>query len=196
MPQAVGLRALMVMAWMPEFLCLNLMPEVLCLNALCRHMCLAESNPNRLAQQDSSSAAMEKGMRMHHRPFLSLLIRFLLLPYLSLSLSLFPSLAIYPRLPQLAPRFPDPRPSFSHSPGLLSMTAAGVSHPSSPRLPSPPPFTEVQIGPKSPLIGDTLGKDAEELLGASPADERRIRPGTKALDMAAGPPLIPLSQVC
>ncbi|CAL5869769.1 uncharacterized protein PFLUO_LOCUS3999 [Penicillium psychrofluorescens] len=79
------------------------------------------------------------------------------------------------------------------------MTAAGVSPSSSPRLPSPPPFTEVQIGPRSPSIGDSFGKDADNLLGSSPGDDdgstRRIRPGTKAGDMAFGPPLIPLSQL-
>ncbi|KAG2413259.1 hypothetical protein HFD88_002448 [Aspergillus terreus] len=79
------------------------------------------------------------------------------------------------------------------------MAAAGVTQSSSPRLPSPPPFTEVQIGPKSPSVGESFGKDAEEILGASAnaddASTRRIRPGTKAVDMAAGPPLIPLSQV-
>ncbi|KAK1139637.1 hypothetical protein N8T08_000574 [Aspergillus melleus] len=79
------------------------------------------------------------------------------------------------------------------------MAAAGVTHPSSPRLPSPPPFTEVQIGPKSPSVGESIGKDAEHYLGASHgADDgstRRIRPGTKAVDMAVGPPLIPLSQL-
>lgn len=75
------------------------------------------------------------------------------------------------------------------------MTAAGVSQASSPRLPSPPPFTEVQIGPKSP----SFAKDAEKVLGASLEQDdgstRRIRPGTKAADMAFGPPLIPLHQV-
>ncbi|GMF77971.1 unnamed protein product [Aspergillus oryzae] len=79
------------------------------------------------------------------------------------------------------------------------MAAAGASQASSPRLPSPPPFTEVQIGPKSPSVGESFGQDAEQLLGASHgADDgstRRIRPGTKSVDMAVGPPLIPLSQV-
>ncbi|KAJ5646040.1 hypothetical protein N7490_002412 [Penicillium lividum] len=75
----------------------------------------------------------------------------------------------------------------------------GVSPSSSPRLPSPPPFTEVQIGPQSPSIGETFGKDGEQLLGAAAGEDvgstRRIRPGTKAADMAFGPPLIPLSQL-
>ncbi|GFF40904.1 MOB-like protein phocein [Aspergillus udagawae] len=79
------------------------------------------------------------------------------------------------------------------------MTAAGASPSSSPRLPSPPPFTEVQIGPKSPSVGDSFGKETQEFLAASKrnddASSRRIRPGTKAADMAVGPPLIPLSQL-
>jgi len=73
-----------------------------------------------------------------------------------------------------------------------------VSPSSSPRLPSPPPFTEVQIGPKSPTVGDSPGKG--KLLGGSTKPDdgstRRIRPGTKAADMASGPPLVPLAQVC
>ncbi|KAI1914141.1 hypothetical protein LOZ53_002015 [Ophidiomyces ophidiicola] len=63
---------------------------------------------------------------------------------------------------------------------------------SSPRLPSPPPFPEVQIEPKSSTTD-------ESLIGVLPAQDgdstRRIRPGTKAVDMASGPPLIPLSQL-
>ncbi|EAW14033.1 Mob1 family protein [Aspergillus clavatus NRRL 1] len=79
------------------------------------------------------------------------------------------------------------------------MAAASVSPSSSPRLPSPPPFTEVQIGPISPSVGESFGKETEEFLAASKqsddASTRRIRPGTKAADMAVGPPLIPLSQL-
>ncbi|CAG7924981.1 unnamed protein product [Penicillium olsonii] len=77
------------------------------------------------------------------------------------------------------------------------MTAAGVSPSSSPRLPSPPPLTEVQIGPQSPSIGEPFGTDAELLVGGAGDDgsTRRIRPGTRAADMAFGPPLIPLSQL-
>ena len=77
-----------------------------------------------------------------------------------------------------------------------SPARSGVSPSSSPRLPSPPPFTEVQIGPKSPNVGDA---DQENQLGdAARLQEgarRRIRPGTKAADMATGPPLVPLVQV-
>lgn len=79
------------------------------------------------------------------------------------------------------------------------MSTSGASPSSSPRLPSPPPFTEVQIGPKSPTVSDGFGPTSEELLGVpqgqDDASARRIRPGTKSLDMASGPPLIPLSQV-
>ncbi|KAL6232964.1 hypothetical protein BDW75DRAFT_216446 [Aspergillus navahoensis] len=80
------------------------------------------------------------------------------------------------------------------------MTAAGVSPSSSPRLPSPPPFTEVQIAPQSPSVGESFGAEADlQLLGVSPgADDgpiRRIRPGSKSSEMAAGPPLVPLPQL-
>ena len=72
----------------------------------------------------------------------------------------------------------------------------GVSPSSSPRLPSPPPFTEVQIGPKSPSVSDR-GEDKlfDNELKHDHGATRRIRPGTKAEEMASGPPLIPLSQV-
>ena len=70
---------------------------------------------------------------------------------------------------------------------------------SSPRLPSPPPFPESQIGPHSPnpaISGDSMS-------GASDADPapyeaaamRRVRPGTKAAEISTGPPLVPLSEV-
>src|SRR5438045_4709004 len=69
--------------------------------------------------------------------------------------------------------------------------------PSSPRLPSPPPPTEIQIGPKSPSIGDTSGAQEtaieQGILDANAA--RRIHPGTKATEMAPGPPLVPLVEV-
>ncbi|KAJ5780233.1 hypothetical protein N7457_005393 [Penicillium paradoxum] len=78
------------------------------------------------------------------------------------------------------------------------MTAAGVSPSSSPRLPSPPPFTEVQIGPQSPSVGESFGQDSDLLgvpMGEDEGSTRRIRPGTKSADMAFGPPLIPLAQL-
>lgn len=78
-------------------------------------------------------------------------------------------------------------------------TAAGSVYPStSPRLPSPPPFPEVQLGPKSPNPG-SAGRSALQDINDAPfldgGATRRIRPGTKAVDMASGPPLIPLSEV-
>ncbi|OJJ58883.1 hypothetical protein ASPSYDRAFT_152333 [Aspergillus sydowii CBS 593.65] len=81
------------------------------------------------------------------------------------------------------------------------MAAAGVSSPSSsPRLPSPPPFTEVQFAPQSPSVGESFGADAEsQRLGVSPGVDtgplRRIRPGSKSNEMASGPPLIPLKDL-
>ncbi|KAF7900577.1 uncharacterized protein EAF01_007879 [Botrytis porri] len=69
--------------------------------------------------------------------------------------------------------------------------------PSSPRLPSPPPPTEIQIGPKSPSLG-SASSNQEQMVEQSIIEtnaSRRIHPGTKAADMAAGPPLIPLSEL-
>jgi hypothetical protein len=86
--------------------------------------------------------------------------------------------------------------------GAPKMTASsprpqrsGVSPSSSPRLPSPPPFTEVQIGPKSPTIGEGPESQLGEANKQDDGSTRRIRPGTKAADMASGPPLIPLAEV-
>lgn len=72
----------------------------------------------------------------------------------------------------------------------------GVSPSSSPRLPSPPPYTEVQIGPKSPTVGDVgidfqLGDTTQPDEGAS----RRIRRGARAAEMASGPPVVDLDRV-
>ncbi|OBT66219.1 hypothetical protein VE03_04384 [Pseudogymnoascus sp. 23342-1-I1] len=69
--------------------------------------------------------------------------------------------------------------------------------PSSPRLPSPPPPTEIQIGPKSPSIQDS-NNSQENAMEQSIIDSnssRRIHPGTKGADMAAGPPLVPLMEL-
>ena len=84
--------------------------------------------------------------------------------------------------------------SFSNfSPPPRSMALA----PSSPRLPSPPPPAEIQIGPKSPSGGPpaslTTTELEQSLLDAN--SKRRIHPGTKAEDIAAGPPLVPLNEV-
>ena len=69
--------------------------------------------------------------------------------------------------------------------------------PSSPRLPSPPPPAEIQISPNSPSGGAPASPYATQMeqsvLDAN--SKRRVHPGTKAADMAAGPPLVPLSEV-
>jgi len=70
---------------------------------------------------------------------------------------------------------------------------------STPRLPSPPPFTEVQMTPSSPGINATQGAsntDVDDITRLEQGAERRIRPGTKSADMASGPPLRPLTEVC
>lgn len=69
--------------------------------------------------------------------------------------------------------------------------------PSSPRLPSPPPPTEIQFGPQSPSLGDPSGNQ-ESAIEQSVLDlnsARRIHPGTKSADIAAGPPLVSLAEV-
>ncbi|KAI0840907.1 Mob1/phocein [Hypoxylon sp. FL0890] len=67
----------------------------------------------------------------------------------------------------------------------------------SPRLPSPPPPAEIQIGPKSPGLGTTASRQAQQMEQniADANSKRRIHPGTKSEDMAAGPPLVPLSEL-
>lgn len=69
--------------------------------------------------------------------------------------------------------------------------------PSSPRLPSPPPPAEIQLGPKSPSGVPALSPQATQieqtLVDAN--SKRRVHPGTKAVDMAPGPPLVPLDKV-
>ncbi|KAH8691577.1 Mob1/phocein [Talaromyces proteolyticus] len=79
----------------------------------------------------------------------------------------------------------------------MAAAAAAVSPSSSPRLPSPPPFPEVQIGPQSPTVGDNVANEKlfAPLSETDDGSTRRIRPGTKAVDMASGLPLIPLSQL-
>lgn len=68
--------------------------------------------------------------------------------------------------------------------------------PSSPRLPSPPPPAEIQISPKSPAMGpDAHQAQQIEQTQIDAAAKRRIHPGTKAADMAAGPPLVPLNEL-
>ncbi|KAL2159019.1 hypothetical protein VTH06DRAFT_3050 [Thermothelomyces fergusii] len=69
--------------------------------------------------------------------------------------------------------------------------------PSSPRLPSPPPPAEIQIGPKSPLMGPDVARQTTQMEQTviDVNAKRRIHPGTKAADMAAGPPLVPLHEL-
>jgi hypothetical protein len=76
---------------------------------------------------------------------------------------------------------------------LLIMSLA----PSSPRLPSPPPAAEIQMAPMSPSGGPTasLQTTPQEQTQLEASSRRRIHPGTKAADMAAGPPLIPLHEL-
>ncbi|KAF2455040.1 Mob1/phocein, partial [Lineolata rhizophorae] len=76
--------------------------------------------------------------------------------------------------------------------------AAAISSPgSSPRLPSPPPMAEDQIGPKSPTGATSAEEQMKQTLarGVDKNASRRIRPGTKAANMAEGPPLVPLSEI-
>ncbi|PSN69330.1 Mob1/phocein [Corynespora cassiicola Philippines] len=73
------------------------------------------------------------------------------------------------------------------------MTASALSPASSPRLPSPPPIAEDQLGPKSPIAASSEQQKLFSNLDHGAA--RRIRPGTKAEDMAEGPPLVELSEI-
>ncbi|KAK6193957.1 hypothetical protein LQW54_011920 [Pestalotiopsis sp. IQ-011] len=65
--------------------------------------------------------------------------------------------------------------------------------PSSPRLPSPPPPAEDQIGPKSPGVDLQASQMDQSIVDTN--SRRRIHPGTKAEDMAAGPPLVTLNEL-
>ncbi|KAK2067613.1 hypothetical protein P8C59_001336 [Phyllachora maydis] len=66
--------------------------------------------------------------------------------------------------------------------------------PSSPRLPSPPPPVEIPLGAASPSAG-TQARQQMEQMALDANSSRRIHPGTKASDMAAGPPLVPLNEL-
>ncbi|KAK0325601.1 hypothetical protein LTR82_003136 [Friedmanniomyces endolithicus] len=67
----------------------------------------------------------------------------------------------------------------------------------SPRLPSPPPIPEDQLGPASP--GVALFEDSGKFSGGGNLVDtgagRRIRPGTKAEDIAEGPELVELADI-
>lgn len=65
-----------------------------------------------------------------------------------------------------------------------------MASPASPRLPSPPPIPEDQL---SPIAASPEQQKLFSSLDHNAA--RRIRPGTKAEDMAEGPPLVDLSEV-
>ncbi|KAG9247787.1 Mob1/phocein family protein [Calycina marina] len=68
--------------------------------------------------------------------------------------------------------------------------------PSSPRLPSPPPPTEVQVLPNSPAAtGNSTQEASMEQAMIDANSSRRIHPGTKSADMEAGPPLVPLLEL-
>ncbi|RMZ92721.1 hypothetical protein DV736_g58, partial [Chaetothyriales sp. CBS 134916] len=83
-----------------------------------------------------------------------------------------------------------------HTMAAVTPVRTGVSPSSSPRLPSPPPMPELQFGPQSPLIGSSANElQAETANKPDDSARRRIRPGTRAADMARGPPLVPLNQL-
>ena len=65
----------------------------------------------------------------------------------------------------------------------------------SPRLPSPPPPAEIQLSPSLNATASRQTPQMEQTINDANA-KRRIHPGTKAEDMAAGPPLVPLNEVC
>lgn len=76
------------------------------------------------------------------------------------------------------------------------MATMSMSPASSPRLPSPPPMAEDQLGPKSPtanLLNEQRLLGQFERLDISAS--RRIRPGTKTSDIPEGPPLVDMAEV-
>jgi hypothetical protein len=78
-------------------------------------------------------------------------------------------------------------------------SATTMSPSSSPRLPSPPPIAEDQLGPMSPIaIG--LNATDQSIFGTQQQNidknaSRRIRPGTKSVGMPEGPPLVEMADV-
>ncbi|KAF2673732.1 Mob1/phocein [Microthyrium microscopicum] len=77
------------------------------------------------------------------------------------------------------------------------MTSATMSPGSSPRLPSPPPMAEDQLGPKSPISHQPTEDNSLGPILQLPdtGSSRRIRPGTKSSDMPEGPPVIDISEI-
>jgi hypothetical protein len=57
----------------------------------------------------------------------------------------------------------------------------------------PPPMAEDQLGPQSPIAA--LSENQAGFANFDKGASRRIRPGTKAEDMAEGPPLVALGEV-
>jgi hypothetical protein len=111
-----------------------------------------------------------------------------------------PTQSFFPALPSFTSAAGHHSVEYAGDEAAYNMTATspargGVSPSSSPRLPSPPPFTEVQIGPKSPSIGDANQNQLGDAARIDNGSTRRIRPGTKAADMDKGPPLVPLNEV-
>lgn len=101
-----------------------------------------------------------------------------------------------------------PFPVYRCTSEIMAANIGALSPSSSPRLPSPPPFPEVQLGPRSPTMNTSSntaspglpnpGNASPSLIDPTKLDDgstRRIRPGTKAADMASGPPLVPLAEV-
>lgn len=112
--------------------------------------------------------------------------------------------ALIPLIEHRATRFPVYRCTSE----IMAANIGALSPSSSPRLPSPPPFPEVQLGPRSPTMNTSSntaspglpnpGNASPGLIDQTKLDDgstRRIRPGTKAADMASGPPLVPLAEV-
>ncbi|KAI0967055.1 Mob1/phocein [Xylaria arbuscula] len=64
----------------------------------------------------------------------------------------------------------------------------------SPRLPSPPPPAEIQLSPSLSATASRQIQQMEQTANDANA-KRRIHPGTRAEDMAAGPPLVPLNEL-
>ena len=103
------------------------------------------------------------------------------------------------KIPLTAP----PKPYQKHVIGKapISFSKEYIARMASPRAYSPPPAPEVQIaGPSSPasaIIGEPgpILPDVQDTAKLDQGATRRIRPGTKAADMASGPPLVPLNQV-
>jgi len=75
------------------------------------------------------------------------------------------------------------------------MAAMPLSPLSSPRLPSPPPIAEDQLGARSPIASAEQTLEGNENKKIDDSAARRIRPGTKSVDMSEGPPIIDISEV-